>query len=470
MKTGEIGRGSKFAYVLGAIAFGVKDNGFTTFLMIYYNQVLGLSAFYTGLAILIALAVDAISDPYVGHLSDNWKSKWGRRHPFMYGAIIPIALSYFFLWNPPADIAEFTLFMYLTAMAVGVRLLITFYEVPNLAMIAELVRDYDARTSLASQRVTVGWLGGVCIAVAAYVLFLVPTDEYAQGVMNKEGYENFAILAALVMVISMLASSLGTHKLIPQLPKPSHSGGDQQKFLRNIKILFSNPSFRSLFVAFLFSMMAFGVIITLQIYYATYFFGMTTKEVSLFPVAMVLAALISLGVTPYLSKGREKKSVLKMLTLLAFVLSNLTILARLLGWLPENGDPLLLPVLLVHILVSTAVMVAQQSLFSSMTADLVEDTEREAGHRLEGLYFATVSFSKKIVSGLGIFASGVFLSSAGEKGQQMNEAIMTEVSYYYVPFVFLLYAGTYVFAGRYRLNREQHEANLKVVQVRQSAE
>ncbi|MBE7637456.1 MFS transporter [Sneathiella sp. P13V-1] len=470
MKTGKAGRGSKFAYVLGAIAFGVKDNGFTTFLMIYYNQVLGLSAFYTGLAILIALAVDALSDPYVGHLSDNWKSKWGRRHPFMYAAIFPIALTYFFLWNPPADTTQMTLFVYLVTMAVGVRLLITFFEVPNSAMIAELASEYDERTSLASQRVTVGWLGGVCIAIAAYVVFLVPTEEYAKGVLNKEGYQNFAFLAAVVMTISMLVSAIGTHKLIRFLPQAQSTTGNKQKFLRNIKILFSNTSFRSLFAAFLFSMMAFGVIITLQIYYATYFFGMTTKEISLFPVFMVLAALISMAVTPFLSKGREKKSVLKMLTLLAFLLSNLTIIARLMGWLPDNGDPLLLPILLAHILVSTAVMVAQQSLFSSMTADLVEDTERQAGHRLEGLYFATVSFSKKIVSGLGIFASGVFLSSAGETGQQMSGSIMTEVSYYYIPFVFILYAATYVFAGRYVLNREQHEANLKIVRGSQMAE
>jgi len=66
---------SKITFSIGSIAYGVKDSGFATFLMIYYNQVLGLSALYTGLALLIAMVFDAISDPYVGYLSDNWQSK-----------------------------------------------------------------------------------------------------------------------------------------------------------------------------------------------------------------------------------------------------------------------------------------------------------------------------------------------------------------------------------------------------------
>jgi GPH family glycoside/pentoside/hexuronide:cation symporter len=70
---------TKLFYALGSIAFGVKDNGFGVFLLLYYNQVLGLSAGLAGTALLIALFVDAFIDPLVGHLSDNLHSRWGRR-------------------------------------------------------------------------------------------------------------------------------------------------------------------------------------------------------------------------------------------------------------------------------------------------------------------------------------------------------------------------------------------------------
>ena len=81
---------TKIFYGSGSTAFGIKDAGFNYFLLIYYNQVLGLDAFLTGLALALAVAIDAISDIAVGHLSDHWRSKWGRRHPFMFAAALPI--------------------------------------------------------------------------------------------------------------------------------------------------------------------------------------------------------------------------------------------------------------------------------------------------------------------------------------------------------------------------------------------
>ncbi|HBM05927.1 MAG TPA: sugar transporter, partial [Erythrobacter sp.] len=91
----------KLAHGSGAAAFGIKNGGFDYFLLLFYGTVIGLEPGLVGLAILIALVVDAISDPLVGYWSDNFRSRWGRRHPFMYAAALPVALSYFLLWNPP---------------------------------------------------------------------------------------------------------------------------------------------------------------------------------------------------------------------------------------------------------------------------------------------------------------------------------------------------------------------------------
>ena len=74
---------TKLFYGSGATAFGIKDTGFNYFLLIYYNQVLGLDPFLTGLALAIAVVVDALSDLAAGYLSDQWHSSLGRRHPFM---------------------------------------------------------------------------------------------------------------------------------------------------------------------------------------------------------------------------------------------------------------------------------------------------------------------------------------------------------------------------------------------------
>ena len=76
---------------------------FNTFLLFYYNAVLGLSGTLSGAAIFLALCVDAVTDPLVGSISDNFHSRWGRRHPFMYAAPLPMAACFFLLFNPPTD-------------------------------------------------------------------------------------------------------------------------------------------------------------------------------------------------------------------------------------------------------------------------------------------------------------------------------------------------------------------------------
>jgi GPH family glycoside/pentoside/hexuronide:cation symporter len=73
---------TRIAYGFGSVAYGVKDAGFGYFLLLFYGTVVGVEPGLVGLAIFIALVVDAISDPVVGYLSDNWRSRWGRRHPF----------------------------------------------------------------------------------------------------------------------------------------------------------------------------------------------------------------------------------------------------------------------------------------------------------------------------------------------------------------------------------------------------
>jgi GPH family glycoside/pentoside/hexuronide:cation symporter len=62
---------TKVLYGLGAVAFGVKDNGFSFFLLLYYNQVLGLPNAWVGVGIMTALMIDAVIDPVIGHLSDH---------------------------------------------------------------------------------------------------------------------------------------------------------------------------------------------------------------------------------------------------------------------------------------------------------------------------------------------------------------------------------------------------------------
>jgi GPH family glycoside/pentoside/hexuronide:cation symporter len=91
----------KVAYGLGSTAEALVFTATSSFTLLFYNQVRGLDAGLVGTALAIGLFVNAFVDPIVGSWSDRTRSRWGRRHPFMFGAILPAALLFYALYNPP---------------------------------------------------------------------------------------------------------------------------------------------------------------------------------------------------------------------------------------------------------------------------------------------------------------------------------------------------------------------------------
>jgi glycoside/pentoside/hexuronide:cation symporter, GPH family len=109
--------------------------------MLFFNQVVDLPAAWVGAAMMVTLMFDAICDPLIGEWSDHSRSRWGRRHPFMYASAVPIAFAFYFLWNPPHGWSNQSLFIYLFALLVTVRLLLSLYEIPSIALAPELTLD-----------------------------------------------------------------------------------------------------------------------------------------------------------------------------------------------------------------------------------------------------------------------------------------------------------------------------------------
>ena len=129
---------SKLAFGVGQFAEGLKNTAFAAFVLFYYNQVLGLPGTLAGAALFIALVVDAVTDPLAGSLSDNHKSRLGRRHPFMYASAVPLGMAFVGLFAPPSGLGEWGLFAWLVAFAILTRVAMTLYHVPHLALGAEM--------------------------------------------------------------------------------------------------------------------------------------------------------------------------------------------------------------------------------------------------------------------------------------------------------------------------------------------
>ena len=463
--------GRKVAYGFGSVAFGVKSNGFDYFFLIFYSQVMGVSAYLVSLALMIALIVDALSDPLIGYFSDNTRSRWGRRHPFMYAAAIPASVAYYFVWNPPAGLEGDALFPYIVTVAVLVRTLITVYEIPSSSLVAEMSDDYDERTSMLSYRYFFGWTGGTLMGAFATIFILVPTATISNGMFNVEGHGKVGAIAATVIFLAIMISALGTHKMIPELkPPPPARQMSVGLIYREVFETLASRSFLALFLAALFGAVASGVSTTLSFYFSTFFWGFTTEQIGMISLSVVISALMAFFISPAISKRLGKKRGAITIGLMAFTVAPAPIFLRLLGLMPENGDPALFPLVLSIIVVDVALIIAYQTLSSSMIADLVEEAEIKTQRRNEGVFFASVTFVRKVTQGIGAAVAGVLLTISqfpvGATPDQVPESVLTTFGWLYVPVIFGLWMIMIACLSLYSVDRKKHEANLKTLAQR----
>jgi Na+/melibiose symporter-like transporter len=153
------------------LAFGIGASGeaiylglSNAFIVIFYNQVIGLNNALIGIAIMLAMIGDAISDPLVGIVSDRWRSRLGRRHPFLIAAPVPLALSLYCVFNPPdwlLDLSSDTaIFIWLSVWTIVSRTVLTLFNVPHLALGGELSKDQHERSQLFSANTIFGAVSG----------------------------------------------------------------------------------------------------------------------------------------------------------------------------------------------------------------------------------------------------------------------------------------------------------------------
>lgn len=458
----------KCAFGIGSAAYGVKNNGFDYFLLLFYSQVIGLDPRLVGIAITTALVFDAISDPILGYWSDNLRSRWGRRHPFMYAAVIPVTASYFFLWNPPEGMSEMGLFWYLLILSVSIRTFITAYETPSSALTPELSESYDERSSLLSFRYYFGWTGGNMMSVLMF-FFLFPlmaTATIADGRFNRESYEIMGIVASALIFFSIMVSALGTHSRIPYLKSPpAQRRITLGMIFKEIFETLSNRSFISLFLASLMGAIATGLSAALAFYFYTYFWEFSSVQTGIITIGVFGSAVLGSLMAPFLSKRMGKKKGAIVIGLVAFIGAPLPVTLRLFGILPDNGDPFIFWFVFIAGMIDVGFIICYQILFASMIADLVEESELQTGRRSEGVFNASVTFIRKSVQGLGLMLASflLYLSDfpAGAGVGEVSQETVWQLGAYYVPAILSLWMIMIAIISGYKLDRTQHEENLR---------
>ncbi|MCB1683463.1 MAG: MFS transporter [Pseudomonadales bacterium] len=458
----------KTAYGFGSVAFGVKNNGFDYFLLLFYSQVVGLDARLVGIAITTALVFDALSDPVVGYWSDNLRSRWGRRHPFMYASLLPVPLSYFLLWNPPTAWGQTGLFWYLLLLAVCIRTFITLYETPSTALTPELTGDYHERSSLLSYRYYFGWTGGNAMTVMMFFAIFpaFATPSIADGRFNPASYEVLGVVGSVLIFISILASTAGTHSRIPYLKSPPPQRTmTLGRIFRELYETLANRSFIALFVGALLGAVATGLAAALAFYFYTYFWEFTSVQTGLITMGVFLAAVLGGVLAPIVTRRFGKKRGAMGVGLIAFLGAPLPVFLRLIDVLPDNGSPFIFWFVLITGIIDVGLIICFQILYSSMTADLVEQAELRTGRRSEGVFFSSVTFVRKSVQGLGLMVASFVLALAefptGATVEQVTDETVWRLGAYYVPTILFLWMSMIAVISFYKLSEGEHQDNLE---------
>jgi Na+/melibiose symporter-like transporter len=455
-------RGIKVSYGVGQAAEGIKNAAFNVFVFFYYTQVLGLPTVYTGIAIGIALAVDSITDPLIGSLSDNWQGSNGRRHPFLYVSILPLGLFFIGLFNPP-ELQEFTLFLWLTVFSVGTRAMMTLYYVPHVSLGAELSEDFNERTEVVAYRYFFSYVGGILTYIIGFVVYFPDTQ------FNVEAYAPFGITLSLLMMASILVTALGTKRRIPHLPA-SRINRESVSILRvlhktllEIRSALTNRSFRWLFAGVLIVFAMVGVDNALNLHMNTYFWELQGGGNLFFFAATPVGALIGTALASPLTRWFDKKPSVIIGTLCWALCQVIPVVLRLLGWFPENGTDELLYSLIVIKFIQGLGVVQALIAFNSMVADVVDEHELITGLRQEGIFFSSVSFSNKMTSGIGTVAAGFALAlidwptgAAVQTAADIAPETIAWLGLIYGPIVsgFAL-VSAYCYS-KYGLNRQRH--------------
>jgi Na+/melibiose symporter-like transporter len=407
--SGRVPRRLKLFYSVGAAAEAIIGVAFNAFNFFFYTNVLGIPGTLAGLAITIALVFDAVTDPLVGAISDRWRSRLGRRHPFMFCAPIPVMACLFLIYSPPEGWNDFGLFAWLTVLTVTMRSTMTLFHVPHLALGAELSADFTERTRVMSMNTLLGAFGGFGIAFVAYSLFFAATPEYPNGLLNQAAYPMFAMYAALAGGSIMLASTILTMSVIPKLPRNLASVGrfSPKTFISDMKSALSNRNYLMLLIGLTLVSALLGTRETIALHLNTYFWELLPEQIRYFIVFAFIAPIVGFLITARLHETFEKKPVMIGCVAGTVIFSSAPIVLRILGWFPENHSPALMPTLIIfYVLYATLILMASITAMSIL-ADVADEHELNTGRRQEGIFYSARSFFAKASSGFGHLVAGI---------------------------------------------------------------
>lgn len=413
-------------YALGDGASCIAFAGVANFALLYYTSVLGLGPGMAGLALSISVFYDAITDPLMGHISDNTRSRWGQRLPYVLVGGLLLAPAFFSIWILPAGSwPVWLLFLMAVVSNLLMRTAVTIFTVPYVAMGFELCPDYEDRSRLQGIRSAFFMVINLLFGGCAWILFFRdrtgPDGARIDGSTIAANYVTMGSVLTATIVLLILACTWFNRDLARDTRQAKLEGNSLHSFWADFSQILSDRLAWYVFGFFSIAMFGFLFVSQLQMFVYVFFMEFRPEEKTLVHggtmVAAGLGALLQAKVTHVLDKKAAGYvgmgiGILGGLWLL-LVFTGLGLAPRaewsVAGWSVPVG--LLLFALGQWLWWFGSGMLGPVSM--SMVADLSEIHYLQSGVRKDGGYSSIFSFLQKAAQSVGLLISGWLIAGAG---------------------------------------------------------
>lgn len=409
-------------YSTGEGANSLVMNTFFTFAMLYYTKAMGMSGKEAGFAMALVMLWDAISDPLMGHITDNTRSRFGRRHPYMLIGGVLTVLCFYFVWAvPPCFQTPERLFWYLVAMNLLLRTGSTIFGVPYIALGFEVCTNYNQRTTLQGVRtglnMAVNLLGP---AILVWNVFLHDRGgPVGSGSADPENYKMMGLTFSVVALLFILTMLFGTRKYAKDSRSLAEAKGGNRlgDIFNNLYSVLFDPYPRTVFLFITILFIGVVLLTSMQIFVYLDFMRFNEWQKTIVHGGTMVAAGFGSLLAGTMVRLFDKKSAIYVL--LSFACFGNIVLVCLFGteWVPTdltwNAIPLAMLLFMGFHLTYHLGSTAATTIATSMMADVSEINRYRTGILKDGSYSAMLSFVLKAAISVGLILNGFCLDLIG---------------------------------------------------------
>ena len=389
----------KLGFGIGAVSECIMANSIGQMANYVLNLGLGMRPELVGWLLAIPRIWDAFTDPVVGSWSDNIRTRWGRRRPFIFSGAVLSSIIFGAMWFLPHGWSEMAYFWYFLGMSLLYYTAFTLWVVPWCALGCEMTNDYNERTRIMAYRTFFMSVGGF---VPAWLFALTKLPIFTDVV---QGARYVGLGTAVVMLLfGLVPVFFAKENYSIKIQKQAKIG-----FVKSVKVTFRNKPFLLLNIIVLIVCAGLFMINGLDPYVNIYYvwkgeMAPASIWIGWSALAYQVSGILFVFPVTWLAKSRGKKFSLSFFLFVSFG-------AVLLKWVCYNpAHPWLI---IIPAFLKSSGLCALWTLSNSMLADICDVGELQTGKRMEGVFNAVGGWIRKVGLSLSLLISGYVISFTG---------------------------------------------------------